>query len=101
TGMRWPVSGWRSPGPTARTRPSWGFSFAVSGRPMPLFVISSRSRALIATREPSGLSLVFVLEVVLGAVATAMCLPSFLGCFGRGEWPQTHGFGLALAALDC
>src|SRR5437867_1532507 len=99
--MRWPVSGWRSPGPTARTRPSWGFSFAVSGRTIPLFVISSRSRALMTTREPSGLSLVFDLGLGLGAVATAMSLPSFGLISGAANGPQTHRNGLALAGLDC
>src|SRR5204863_6285645 len=78
TGMRWPVSGWRSPGPTARTRPSWGFSFAVSGRTIPLLVISSRSRALITTREPSGFSLSLPFVSGLGAVATAMGSPLLL-----------------------
>ena len=31
------------PGPAARIVPSWGFSLAVSGRTMPLLVISSRA----------------------------------------------------------
>src|SRR5829696_8126395 len=46
------------PGPTDRTSPSWGFSFAVSGKTMPLFVISSRGVGLMTTRSPSGRSLV-------------------------------------------
>ena len=50
------------PGPTARTVPFWGFSFAVSGRTMPLLVISSRAVGWITTRSPSGRS--FVAETV-------------------------------------
>src|SRR5258708_18859722 len=50
------------PGPTARIVPSWGFSLAVSGRTMPLFVISSRGVGWITTRSPSGRS--FVVEAV-------------------------------------
>jgi hypothetical protein len=37
-------------------RPSWGFSFAVSGSTIPLFVISSRAVGLTTTRSPSGCS---------------------------------------------
>src|SRR5215469_18014040 len=43
------------PGPTARTSPSWGFSFAVSGRTIPLLVVVSPDRALTTTRSPNGL----------------------------------------------
>src|SRR5256712_8155634 len=99
TGMRWPVSGCRSPGPTARTLPSCGFSLAVSGRTIPLFVISSRSRPLTTTREPSGLSL--SLGCDLGAVATATCIspPCWVGASAIcGRHIET---GLALARLDC
>src|SRR5262249_54445221 len=42
-GMYSPSSS-RAPGPTARTRPRCGFSFAVSGSTMPLTVVSSSSR---------------------------------------------------------
>src|SRR3954463_5793173 len=52
------------PGPTAMISPSWGFSFAVSGRTRPLFVISSRGVGLTTTRSPSGVSLVAVLVAV-------------------------------------
>src|SRR5262245_10334213 len=64
------------PGPTARISPSWGFSFAVSGRTSPLFVISSRGVGFTTTRSPSGVSLVAVL------VAVAKVFPP-----GDGAWP--------------
>ena len=44
----------REPGPTARTRPRCGFSFAVSGRTIPLNVCSSSSRTSTIRRSPSG-----------------------------------------------
>src|SRR6266511_456480 len=44
----------RAPGPTASTRPRWGFSFAVSGRTIPLEVVSSSSRTSTMRRSPSG-----------------------------------------------
>src|SRR5262249_45875792 len=44
----------RAPGPTARTRPRCGFSFAVSGSTMPLTVVSSSSRTSTVKRSPSG-----------------------------------------------
>src|SRR5204863_8525615 len=44
----------RLPGPTARTRPRCGFSFAVSGRTIPLTVCSSSSRTSTIRRSPSG-----------------------------------------------
>ena len=44
----------RLPGPTASTRPRCGFSFAVSGRTIPLAVVSSSSRASTMRRSPSG-----------------------------------------------
>src|SRR6478735_6843665 len=54
--------------------PSWGFSLAVSGRTIPLLVISSRALGLMTTRSPSGRSFV--------AVALANVLSS---CFGQGR----------------
>src|SRR5438046_2120721 len=54
----------RWPGPTATTVPSWGFSFAVSGRTIPLLVISSRAFGLIKTRSPSGVTLVALMVVM-------------------------------------
>src|SRR6476469_7106855 len=56
--------------------PSWGFSLAVSGRTMPLLVISSRSLGLMTTRSPSGRSFVAV------AVALANVHSS---CGGQGR----------------
>src|SRR5262249_42534447 len=44
----------RLPGPTARTLPRCGFSFAVSGRTIPLVVVSSSSRTSTIRRSPSG-----------------------------------------------
>src|SRR6185503_8049283 len=44
--------------------PSWGFSLAVSGRTMPLLVISSLALGLMTTRSPSGRSLVDVAVAV-------------------------------------
>ena len=41
---------------TATTLPFWGFSFAVSGRTMPLAVVSSSSIARTIRRSPRGLS---------------------------------------------
>src|SRR3954454_8117945 len=52
-GTCWPLSS-RLPGPTARTRPRCGFSFAVSGSTMPLTVVSSSSRTSTIRRSPSG-----------------------------------------------
>ena len=42
------------PVPTATTLPSCGFSFAESGRTIPLAVFSSVSTSSITTRSPSG-----------------------------------------------
>ena len=43
------------PGPTARTSPSWGFSFAVSGMTRPDAVVCSASSVRTTTRSSSGL----------------------------------------------
>jgi hypothetical protein len=43
------------PVPTARTRPSWGFSLAVSGRKTPPALLSACSTCSTTTRSPSGL----------------------------------------------
>src|SRR5581483_6322102 len=45
----------RVPGPTDRTRPCVGFSFAVSGMTMPLAVVVFSSTGSIKTRSPIGL----------------------------------------------
>ena len=60
------------PGPTARIVPSWGFSLAVSGRTMPLLVISSRGVGWMTTRSPSGRS--FFVRVFAVAVAKVRSL---------------------------
>src|SRR3954447_5862475 len=73
------------PGPAAMISPSWGFSFAVSGRTMPLFVISSRALGLMTTRSPSGLSFVAF------AVALANVLSS---CFGQGRPRASDSWGI-------
>src|SRR4029450_6411424 len=44
----------RGPGPTASTRPRWGFSLAVAGSTIPLAVVSSSSRTSTIKRSPSG-----------------------------------------------
>ena len=49
-----PVFSVRRPGPTARTSPCWGFSFAVSGITRPLTVVSSGSPARTTMRSSSG-----------------------------------------------
>ena len=45
----------KRPGPTARTSPSWGFSFAVSGMTRPEAVVCSASSGLTTIRSSSGL----------------------------------------------
>src|SRR6476620_1779900 len=71
------------PGPAARILPSWGFSLAVSGRTIPLLVVSSRGVGWTTTRSPSGRSLVDT------AVAVANVHSS---CDGR-LWPSGMNFG--------
>ena len=61
-GSRLPSSVMR-PGPAARIVPSWGFSLAVSGRTMPLLVISSAGVGWMTTRSPSGRSFVVAVAV--------------------------------------
>src|SRR4051812_20540121 len=60
--MRFPPSSASLPSPTARTLPRWGFSLAVSGRTMPLAVVSSSSIALTISRSPRGLSFIYNLR---------------------------------------
>src|SRR4051794_30934792 len=66
----------RPPGPTASTRPRCGFSFAVSGRTMPLAVVSSSSRASTIRRSPSGCRFIQPLLRFCDFVT----LPGTLGC---------------------
>src|SRR3954453_23168600 len=65
--------------------PSWGFSLAVSGRTMPLLVISSRALGLMTTRSPSGRSFVAF------AVALANVHSS---CFGQGRPRASDSWGI-------
>jgi len=55
SGMRLSPSSSKRPGPTARTLPSWGFSFAVSGMTRPEAVICSASSGWTRIRSSSGL----------------------------------------------
>src|SRR4029450_1234855 len=54
TGMSSPVCSDRLPGPTARTSPCWGFSWAVSGMTSPEAVFSSDSPGLTTIRSSRG-----------------------------------------------
>src|SRR3954470_284616 len=56
--VRLPVSSLTFPSPTASTLPRCGFSLAVSGRTIPLAVVSSSSTALTISRSPRGLSFI-------------------------------------------
>src|SRR5918992_268628 len=60
--MRFSPSSSQRPSPAATTLPFWGFSFAVSGRTMPLAVVSSSSSALTITRSPSGFNFIAYLR---------------------------------------
>src|ERR1700683_1049807 len=64
TGTREPLSSKR-PGPTARTLPSWGFSFAVSGITSPDAVTCSASSGLTTIRSSSGLITTLVAVVTI------------------------------------
>ena len=55
SGMRLPSSS-RRPSPAATTVPRCGFSLAVSGRTIPVLVVSSRPEGRTTTRSPSGRS---------------------------------------------
>src|ERR1700682_1818350 len=54
TGSRFPVCSFSRPLPTDSTTPSWGFSFAVSGRTVPRWVTSPPPRGRMTTRSASG-----------------------------------------------
>src|SRR6201996_3640051 len=64
TGTRAPLSSKR-PGPTARTLPSWGFSFAVSGITSPDAVTCSASSGWTTIRSSSGLRTTLVAVVTI------------------------------------
>src|SRR6201999_2702504 len=76
TGTRAPLSSKR-PGPTARTLPSWGFSFAVSGITSPDAVTCSASSGWTTIRSSSGL------RTTLVAVVT-ICPPPPAMAYGLG-----------------
>src|SRR3954465_6887216 len=112
-----PSSSWR-PRPTARTRPFCGFSFAVSGRTMPLAVVSSSSIARTISRSPRGLS--FICKdlrrerVVRTPVGTRRCRVPISGrqyrtsgAAGKADWHSAYtsanersGERLVLRAAD-
>src|ERR1700681_2993654 len=88
--------------------PSWGFSLAVSGRTIPLFVFSSLSTGLTTTRSPNGLRFMCALLSKVGwignpraqALSTQggrllIVLPAELGPLNLGFVP--HGLLLGLA----
>src|SRR4051795_5116417 len=56
--MRFSPSSSKRPSPTATTLPFCGFSLAVSGRTMPLAVVSSSSIGLTISRSPRGFSFI-------------------------------------------
>src|SRR5437762_1887433 len=60
--MRLAPSSSHLPSPTARTLPRCGFSLAVSGRTIPLAVVSSSSIGKTISRFPRGLSFIEILR---------------------------------------
>src|SRR5688500_18443513 len=78
--MRLSPSSSHFPSPTARTLPRCGFSLAVSGRTMPLAVVSSSSIAFTMRRSPRGLRLMRVTSVrVLEPGTLAVRVPKAAG----------------------
>src|SRR4029078_2925133 len=71
------------PGPAARIVPSWGFSFAVSGRTMALLVIFSRAGGWITTARESGRHFLAARGMNHDAVAERAKLRG--GCGGGGQ----------------
>ncbi len=67
------------PGPTATTRPSWGFSLALSGMMMPPLVFSSASIRLTTTRSCRGRNWVLAMTVPFGGLV-----------FRSGSGPVCH-----------
>src|SRR5260370_30401325 len=87
--------------------PSWGFSLAVSGRTIPLFVFSSFSTGLTTTRSPNGLRFMCALLSKIGSIGSprAQALSTQGGrlpiVLPAGLGPLNGGFGggcLGLAA---
>src|SRR3989440_12177329 len=65
TGTRLVPASSKRPGPTARTSPSWGFSFAVSGITRPDAVVCSASSGRTTIRSSSGLITTLVAVVTI------------------------------------
>src|SRR6266540_3342692 len=85
TWTRLPLSRTR-PGPTERTSPCCGRSLAVSGRTMPLLVVSSRVFGLTTTRSPIGLSC----HAIYGLLITPPSPPAPSPKLGRGGEGDVH-----------
>ena len=86
-----------APSPTATTLPFWGFSLAVSGRTMPLAVVSSSSIAWTISRSPRGFS--FIRSLPPYCCGFESSLPA-------GAWHSTHESAkrsseCSRAALSC
>ena len=89
-------------------RPSCGRSLAVSGRTMPLFVISSRGVGLTMTLLPRGFSwvavpltvLVMCAWCLLACATRALSVPLRLSSWERQSWPMRPR-GLALNRREC
>src|SRR5262245_46230869 len=64
----------RGPGPTARTLPRCGFSWAVSGSTMPLAVVASSSRTSTIRRSPSGCRFIRVASLCYMGLIGGTCL---------------------------
>ena len=79
----------KRPGPTARTLPSWGFSFAVSGMTRPEAVVCSASSGWTTMRSSSGL------------METDTVVTSFeeIVCRRMGEHGRGPGRGPAVAGV--
>src|SRR2546423_648042 len=74
--MRFSPSSSHLPSPTARTLPRCGFSLAVSGRTIPLAVVSSSSIGRTISRFPRGLSFIVLPSVVKSFGTRAMRVPT-------------------------
>src|SRR5687768_490672 len=75
TGARSPLSR-RLPSPTDRTLPRLGFSLAVSGRTMPLFVFDSASTRLTRILSPRGRSFAIAVNSLRKCVSKKGCVSS-------------------------
>src|SRR3712207_5997249 len=91
TGTRLPLSSIR-PGPTARTLPSWGFSFAVSGITRPEAVVVSASLAWTTILSSSGL--MFTLTGLTSTVVESVGRLRYGSCH-----PAVAGVGAVAGAV--